>query len=190
MLIGKGYDAMTGVKKNERYIPIKNYVLAAVIVVVMILLTIYGFAWYRVLKENKVSTSYLVKEKIISNEIKGLDEVNDVFSEAPAKYYLYISYTGSEEIYNMEKDLKKVINSYGLNDLFYFLNVTEIKNEKDYIDSINETLSLKDQKIKQIPTIIYFNDGEVVDIVERYDNNIMNVGDFEKLLEINKVTKE
>ena len=60
---------MTNVKKNERYIPLKNYVLAAVIVVVIIALTIYGFAWYDVLKENRVSSSYLVKEKIISKEI-------------------------------------------------------------------------------------------------------------------------
>lgn len=181
---------MTNVKKNERYIPIKNYVLSAVIVVVMILLTLYGFAWYRVLKENKVSTSYLVKEKVISNEIKGLDEVRAVFSEAPDSYYLYISYTGSEEIYNMEKDLKKVINEYSLNDSMYFLNVSDIKEEDNYIEKINEALNLDEQKVKKVPTIIYFNDGKVIDIVERLDNNIMNVGDFEKLLEINKVTKE
>ena len=181
---------MTNVKKNERYIPIKNYVLAVVIVVVMILLTLYGFAWYKVLKENKVSTSYLVKEKIISNEIKGLNEVNDVLSEAPDKYYLYVSYTGSEEVYNMEKDLKKVINEYSLNDSMYFLNITDIKDEEDYLNQINESLNLEDQKIKKVPTIIYFNDGKVVDIVERLDDNIMNVGDFEKLLETNRVAKE
>lgn len=181
---------MTSVKKNERFIPIKNYVLAVVIVVVMILLTLYGFEWYKVLKENKVSTSYLVKEKIISNEIKGLNEVNDVFSEAPDNYYLYISYTGSEEIYNMEKDLKKVINDYSLNDSMYFLNVSNIKDEEDYIDQINKALNLENKKVKKVPTIIYYNDGKVVDIIERLDDNIMNVGDFEKLLESNRVAKE
>ena len=181
---------MTSVKKNERFIPIKNYVLAVVIVVVMILLTLYGFEWYKVLKENKVSTSYLVKEKIISNEIKGLNEVNDVFSQAPDNYYLYISYTGSEEIYNMEKDLKKVINDYSLNDSMYFLNVSNIKDEEDYIDQINEALNLENKKVKKVPTIIYYNDGKVVDIIERLDDNIMNVGDFEKLLESNRVAKE
>ncbi|MGN1370778.1 MAG: DUF6568 family protein [Candidatus Coprovivens sp.] len=181
---------MTNVKKNERFIPIKNYVLAVVIVVVMILLTLYGFEWYKVLKESKVSTSYLVKEKIISNEIKGLNEVNDVFSEAPDNYYLYISYTGSEEIYNMEKDLKKVINDYSLNDSMYFLNVSNIKDEEDYIDQINKALNLENKKVKKVPTIIYYNDGKVVDIIERLDDNIMNVGDFEKLLESNRVAKE
>ncbi len=181
---------MTNVKKNERYIPLKNYVLAAVVVVVMILLTLYGFAWYNVLRENRVSTSYLVKEKIISNEIQSLEEVSDVFSEAPNSYFIYISYTGSEEIYNMEKDLKKVINDYSLNDSVYFLNVTSIKDEKNYIEKINKTLNLEDQKVSSIPTIIYYNEGKAVDIIERKDNNMMNVGDFQKLLDINRVTKE
>ena len=181
---------MTNVKKNERYIPIKNYVLAAVIVVVMIVFTLYAFAWYDVLKENRVSNSYLVKEKIISNEIKGLDEVSAVFLEPLDTYYIYISYTGSEEIYNMEKDLKKVINEYSLNDSMYFLNVSNIKDEKNYIEKINKALNLEEQKVKKVPTIIYYKEGKVVDIVERLDDNIMNVGDFEKLLETNKVAKE
>lgn len=181
---------MTKVKKNERYIPIKNYVLAVVVVAVIILLTWYGFAWYNVLKENKVATSYLVKDKVISNEIKSLEEVSDVFSEAPDTYYIYVSYTGSEEIYDMEKDLKKIINEYSLNDMMYYLNVTEIKEEKDYIENINKALKLENKKINDVPTIIYYADGEVVDIVERSDDNIMNVGDFQKLLDVNKVAKE
>ena len=181
---------MTNVKKNERYIPMKNYVLAAVVVVVMILLTWYGFAWYRVLKENKVSTSYLVKEKVISNEIQGLEEVSDVFLEVPDQYFIYVSYTGSEEIYDMEKDLKKVINEYSLNDSIYFLNITSIKDEEDYIDQINKALNLEDEKVSSVPTIIYFQDGEVVDIIQRSDDNMMNVGDFQKLLDVNRVTKE
>ena len=107
---------MSKVTKNERFIPIKNYVIAFGIVVAAVLLTIYGFAWYNVLKEGKVSQSYLVKEKVISNEIQSLDEVEAIFAEVPDEYFIYISYTGSEEIYNMEKELKKVINKYELND--------------------------------------------------------------------------
>ena len=57
---------MTKIKKNETFIPIKNYVLAALIVVVMLRATWYGFKWYEVIQEGKVSTSYLVKNKYIS----------------------------------------------------------------------------------------------------------------------------
>ena len=56
---------MTKIKKNETFIPVKNYVLAGLIVVVMLGATWYGFQWYKVIQEEKVSTSYLVKNKYI-----------------------------------------------------------------------------------------------------------------------------
>ena len=72
---------MASIKTNERYIPLKNYIIAVVLVIVIVLITWWGFAWYNVYKESKVSESYLVKQKIISQEIDDLNEVKDVFSE-------------------------------------------------------------------------------------------------------------
>lgn len=181
---------MSKVIKNERYVPLKNYVISIVIICGIVLLTWYGFAWYNVFKENKIATSYLVKEKIISNEIKSLNEVEDIFSEAPASYYVYVSYTGSEEIYNMEKEIKDLIVDYNLNDSIYYLNVTSIKDEKDAIDQVNRALKLEDKKISKLPTIIYYKDGVALDIITRNDNNIMNAGDFQKLLDVNNIAKE
>lgn len=180
---------MTNVKKNEQFVPMKNYLIAAVVVVVIILLAWYAFAWYKVVNENRVSTSYLVKEKVVSNEIKSLEEVSTILSEAPTEYYIYISYTGSEDIYNMEKDLKSVIKDYGLSDKIYYLNVTDIKDKDNYLEDINKSLNLDDIKVSNIPTIVYYKEGTAVDIITRSDNNIMNVGDFQKLLDRNRVEK-
>ena len=88
----------------------------------------------------------------------------------------------------MEKELKKVINKYELNDQIYYLNVTEIKEKDDYIDKINKSLNLE-EKVTQVPTIIYIKEGKVVDIIKRSDDNMMNVGDFQKLLDIYYVTE-
>ncbi len=181
---------MSNRKKSEAFVPVKNYIVAAFIIIAIIFLTWYGFAWYNVFKENKVATSYLVKEKVISNEIKSLDEVEAVFTEAPTSYYIYVSYTGSEDIYNMEKELRSLIVDYNLNDSIYFLNVTTIKEEENYIEKLNNALKLKEKKITKVPTIIYYKDGKAVDIITRSDNNIMNVGDFQKLLDVNNVAKE
>ncbi len=181
---------MTNIKKNERYVPLKNYILAIVVVVIIILLAWYAFAWYKVVNENRVSISYLVKEKVISNEITNLNEVSAIFSEVPNEYFVYVSYTGSEEIYNMEKDLKPIINEYHLNDNIYYLNMTEIKDESNYLDKINDSLNLQEKKITNVPTIIYFNNGVAVDIITKDNNTIMNVGDFQKLLDRNNIKKE
>lgn len=179
---------MTNIKKNERFIPLKNYIIAIGLVVVIIALTWYGFAWYNLKEEQKVSESYLAKEKVIFKELD-LNEVSAVFSEPSAEYFVYISYTGDKEIYNMEKELKDVIQDYNLNENMYFLNVTSIKEEDDCIDQINKTLNLEEVKVKKIPTIIYFKAGKAVDIITRKDDNMMNKGDFAQLLEKNNIEK-
>ncbi len=181
--------AMTDIKKNERYIPTKNYVIAIAVIIGILLLVWYCFAWYKVYKEEKVSTSYLIKSNVISNEIKDLNEIFDIFSEAPDEYYVYVSYTGDEEIFNMEKSLAKIIKKYDIVDQFYYLNVTGIKDNKDYVNDVNRALGLRDEKIVNIPTIIYYRDGEVVKggIISRSDNKMITADDFQKLLDANKI---
>ena len=63
-----------------------------------------------------------------------------------------------------------------------------IKDKENYLADLNKSLNL-DQEVKQVPTIIYVKEGKVVDIIERNDDNMMNVGDFQKLLDIYYVTK-
>ena len=183
--------AMTDIKKNERYIPTKNYIIAFGVVIGILLLAWYCFAWYKVYEEDKVATSYLIKNNIISNEIKDLNEIVDVFSEAPDEYFVYVSYTGDEEIYAMEKELAKIIKKYNIADQFYYLNVTGIKDNSDYVNDINRALSLRNEKIIRIPTIIYYKDGEVVKdgIISRKDNKMMTSADFQKILDKNNVKK-
>lgn len=180
---------MTKIKKNETFIPVKNYILAAVIVVVIIGLTWYAFAWYNVVQENKVSTSYLVQEKIISKEITDLNEVNNIFSEAPDSYFVYISYTGDEQVYNMEKSLKSVIKSYNLSDNMYYLNVTSIKDEDNYMDKINESLGLTDRKVVKVPTILYFEEGKLVEMTDTKSDLLMTKSDFQKLIILSGIEK-
>ncbi len=175
--------------KNERLIPIKNYFIVGGVVIAIVLLTWYGLAWYKVSKEKDLQESYLMKENIISKEINELDEIEDVFSEVSDEYFVYVSYSGDEDIYNMEKDLAKIIKKYDIAEDFYYLNVTDIKDEDKYIDKVNSALKLKDVKIVSVPTIIYFKDGEVLKngIIVRNDNKMMTANDFKILLDKNKI---
>ena len=176
------------IQKNERFIPIKNYVIAALIAVLAIGITLYAFAWRDAIKENKVSSSYLTKQKLIQ-EITDLDEASSVFAESPTDYFILISYTGDEKVYNMEKDLKSIIIDYNLSDKMYYVNVTSIKDNDNCIDEINDKLNLKNIKVEKIPTIIYIKDGNAVDITRRSDDNMITSGDFQKLIDINGIKK-
>ena len=81
---------MAEIKKNERFVPIKNYIIAVLVIAAIIGLAFYGFAWYKVIKENRISTSYLIKNKVITKEIDNTNELADIFSEAPGTYFIYI----------------------------------------------------------------------------------------------------
>ena len=89
----------------------------------------------------------------------------------------------------MEKGLANIINDYKLGEQVYFLNVTSIKDNKELLSEVTKSLNLEENVLKQIPTIIYYNDGKVVDIIAREDNKMMDIGDFQKLLDRNKIEK-
>ena len=60
---------------------------------------------------------------------------------------------------------------------------------RQLVDEINKALELDKKQVKQVPTIIYYVDGKVVDLIVKEDNNIMDIGDFQKLLDRNKIEK-
>ena len=117
-IILEGYEAI--MKKNEKKIAPKRYVIALVLFIGVILLTIYIFKWYQVFNEKKITKSYLVSSHVISNEINSIDELSSVFTEAPSEYFLYIGYTNDKNVYDMEVGLKKIIRKYELQDQFYY----------------------------------------------------------------------
>ena len=178
--------------KNDRYIPAKNYIIAGLIVVGSILLVLYGFSWYRAYQKHLYSKSYLVKNGVITKEIKSKTEFDNVLKESGNEYFVLISYTGSKDTYKLEKDLKKVITDYNIEDYFYYYNVTDLKKDKDYIDEINNSLKEFDVKIKNVPTIIYINNNTITNsgIINRDDKNMMTAGDFQKLLDLNQIEKQ
>lgn len=174
---------------SENKTDIKKYLISILLVFGTIAITWFGFRIYQNHEDNKVSKSYLISEKVLSKEIKSIDEVVDVFSEAPNKYFILISYTGNKDTYNLEKKLSAVIKKHKLEDQIYYLDVTDIKDDSNVLDKINSSLGLEKKKVTQIPTIIYYSNGEVIDIVKRQDDNMMTSGDFEKMLDVNKITE-
>ena len=165
----EGFDNMAKEK-------IKKYVYILLVIIGVVLIFLYFNKWHEVKEEEKYQNSYLVETNTISLEINNIEEINTVLSETPSYYFLYISYTGNEKIYNLEKDIKPLINEYNLQDNFYFLNVTEdMKNKDDYKEKIANKLNV--DNIKKVPVILYFKDGKLI------NDNIYNAKDFKKVLE-------
>jgi hypothetical protein len=178
-------------RKKNNYVPTKNYIIALVMSLAAIFLTYYIFAWYNVLEEKKYGESYLIKSDTISLEVNDILEIENTFTESPSEYFIYIGYRNDEEEYKLEKSLKKIIDKYNLNEEFYYIDVTDLMSNDDYIDELNAALNLTDNKINSVPTIIYVKNGQVPSdgIIKREDENMMNASDFSKLLEMYEFKK-
>ena len=172
-------------KKNEelRTIPIKNYLLALLVLIGGIALIVYIFEWYQVKEAEKYMESYLLKSKTINNSIDDINLYSQVIQEAPTDYFIVIGYKNDEEEYLFEKKLKKIIDDYELNDLVFYIDVTDLMQKENYLDVINKNIKTN---ISNVPAIIYVKDRTIDEdnIVTKDENGTINLNKFEKILEI------
>ena len=160
----------------------KNILIAFGIIIVLLLIGIYIYKWVKVKDEEKYMNSYLISSGTINLEMKNLDEVKQILTEAPNEYFILITYTGDKDTYTLETGVKKIIDEYALSDSFYYLNIESIMEEDNYLTRLNNAFNT--DKITTVPIILYFKEGKLVDTVTRDDNNVINAGDFQKLLDI------
>lgn len=159
-------------KKNDRVIPKKNYLYLAIMLVLVVFITFFIFEMNKKYHERKLESSYLsgyVSEVNVS-------DLNNILTEPSSELFILVTKTGSEDVYKLETDLKKVIKSRDLRDNFIYIDYTD----KDAnLEELNKILN---SNIKTIPAVVYYKDGEYVKTIDS-SANILNSGDFEKLLD-------
>lgn len=147
--------------KEERNIPFKNYIFLAIVVILSIITVIYFYMWYGEFEYNKINTSVMDKylNVINYNELDAyLVENKDVI--------IYVSVLTDDETRTFEKKFKNIINKYSLNNSILYLNLTEEYNDKKLFNEILNKYSLLD-----MPCIIIFRDGKIVDTYSIEDRN-------------------
>ena len=98
--------------------------------------------------------------------------------------FLVLSYYGDEDIYQNQKNLKLIFRKYGLLDNIIYVDVTQEYEKDGFLDEINNVLGLKDFKITEVPTIIYFKEGKPSAIVKT-TNGIIDSWSLEEIIQNN-----
>lgn len=171
-------------KNNINFKKLFYFIIGFLLIIFLIW---YIISWKNVKQEEKLMNSYLITSNTLSVEIKDLSETVQVLKESPSEYFVYISYTNDERVYSFEKKLKKLIDNYNLKDKFYFVNVTNIKDDENFNSEINDTFNTK--LISNIPCILHFKNNELNKVVYNKDLN-KTYTDFENLLKENEFDKE
>ncbi len=165
---------------------LKKYFIGLCIILAIIFLALYLHKWDTVKEQEKYYNSYLISTNTISLEMTDIDEISSVLSETPSYYFLYISYTSDEDVYNLERELKPLIDDYHLQNSFYFLNVTDFKDTNtNYKKDIADALEIDASIISEVPIILYFKDGELATT-----HGIHTAKEFEDLLETQDIRSQ
>lgn len=153
-------------KEEERKISSKNYVILVIILVSTVLL---GFYLYNSFKESDVNTS------LMDNYIKLINytEIKDYVTEN-RDVVIYSSVLKDKKIRNFEKNFRHVINKYELEDQIVYLNLTDLTLE-ERVD-LSNTYNLDGKTIVDVPCLLIFKDGNLIDIYALKDNyNVDNL---------------
>lgn len=177
-------------KSDKKDIKLINYFYSFIILCGSILITLYGFQYYQHKKSEKLNTSYLIATNTIESYITDIDTMEQVLNEAPSSYFVYLSYTGDENVYEFETHLKKYIDDYKLNDIFYYIDLTDVKNNNDnYLEVIKEMFELK--HLYRLPAILYIHNGELLEtnILDGRYGTIVTMNEIQELLNNYKFEK-
>lgn len=172
---------------------VSNPLYISGLLIILLCLISGTYTLYKYENVYKYENSYLVTSKTIKQDrVVSYNNAKEYFSGLTGDYYIYIGYNDNKDVYNLEKKLRTVIKNYNLEDKFYYININNLKNDSNVVEEVNAYLGYRDARVSQVPTIIYVNKNNVVkieNIVARDDNNLMTVGDFQKILDINEISK-
>jgi len=159
-------------KENKRVVPKKNYLYLLILLVMVVFVTFSIVKICKYYDEKKLEKSYF--DGYISQV--SLDDMENILTEASSEMFIIVTEVNNESIYNVEKDIKRVIKSRDLRDNMMFIDYTENKN------NLNELNKVLGSNIKTLPSIIYYKNGSVITSIDS-TNGLINGGEFEKLLD-------
>ncbi len=165
-------------EKEKRDIPLKNYIIALLIVLGTVFLAFYIKKSYEISRVRNSSQSVLSR---VIGEIK-YDEIDNVFLEINGSYYIYISHLSNDEIVILEEDLKELIATHDLQNNFYYLNVNDKNNNANLIKKLNNKFKLEAKKINYLPTVLYYEDGEFKDLITSSKNKTITIEEIKTLV--------
>lgn len=144
-------------KKKE--IPSKNYIIVIIVTILVVLLMIFIRSFYLNYKSSKLSESIFSSQTV--NQIH-MDDFDFAIREV-SNSILYVSYTGSNEIYSMEKKLYKELENNNLLDKIIYLDITKYTKGNKYINILKNKFPNIDNEINSAPMFIYIKDGAAVE---------------------------
>lgn len=160
----------------EKKIPLKNYIILAVTLIITIILVIYFYLWQKAYEDSKTNT--IIMDEYIQKI--NYNELNNYLIENKSTV-IYSSVVGSQKTSNFEKKFVKVIQDNSLKNSILYLDLTEVVKNKDTKKELLEKYPELNNNIKD-PLIIVINNNKITSVYNIKNNNY-NIDSLIKYLE-------
>lgn len=169
------------IKKKQKQIPAKNYIILACLFVGTIFLLLFITEKYEAYKEYEKQTP-VIRDTL--PEI-GYTEVDHYITENP--YVVLYMCTASDEVCrDFEKDLKKVVLKDGLSNSITYVNLSDIDSNQ-FVDEFNNKYPYKKALTTSYPAFVILRDTEVVDILQGSSDKPLTISKAEAFFEYYEV---
>lgn len=167
--------------KKEKEIPLKNYILLSIVLILTIVVVINLFLWKNTYEKNKLQTPILDNYLLVIN----YNELNNYIVENKDAI-IYVSELNNESIRLFENKFKNIINKNNLNNKILYLDLTEELNKKSIVNEINKKYG---KEMTDVPSIIIIKNGKISSSYNIKENGY-NVKSLEKYLEKEEVIND
>ena len=153
-------------KDKERTIPIKNYLILEVILILTLGLVYYFYLWYITYEESKLNET--IMDRYL--EVINYNELNDYIIEN-RNAMIYTSVLEDNNIRKFEIKFKNTIVRNSLKEKLLYMDMTDIFKDKIKYTELRNTYQVNDYNITDVPCILVFKDAKLVDIYSIKDND-------------------
>ena len=167
-------------KEEKREIPIQNYFILGIIVIVTLLGVIYLCSWYKQYTDNKVN------EPVITSVLREVEYNNlDTVLRERDVLIMYMCTTDEDVCRSFEKKFSEYIKDNNLTEEIVYLNLGYSSDESNLLDTVYNKYKCENlvKKVYEYPTLLIFNQGEIVDVLSSNGKNKLDIDQVEKFLE-------
>ncbi len=167
-------------EENKKEIPTQNYIILGVIIIITLLGVIYLCSWYRQYHDNKINQPVITS---VLREVQ-FNNLDTVLTERDM-LIMYMCTTDENICRSFEKKFSEYIKDNNLTEEIVYLNLGYSSDENDLLSTVYNTYKSDTlvKKVYEYPTLVIFNQGEIVDVLSSNSKNKITIDQVSEFLE-------
>ena len=167
-------------KEEVKEIPVKNYLVLGVIIIITLLASLYIFAWFRQYNDSKVNTPIITStlREVQYNNLNTVVKERDIL-------VMYMCTTDEDICRNFEKKFASYVSNNNLTEEIIYLNLGYNKDNNNLLQKVYNNYKSENlvKKVYEYPTLVIFNQGKIVDVLSSNGKNTITIEQVNDFLE-------